>query len=359
MADAIRGAQTCARQCSVCGNAFSYIVGSRGLKKFCSVGCRDNRQAEYNRARKLRTVVPCTDCGEPSLPAGQKGPTPTRCGSCAKAFRVGYHARYRSLHTQQKTALQCAVCRSDFESSYAKAKSCSKKCKAELLRRAFTKKRTLECEHCSKLFVPKRSGRCRFCSRSCGYAAQRAGKNNAKFNRAKAAARRKIWPKSRVWCAECPRCHQAYIARRKREHCSDECAYQAALEIKRQTRPKTPKRACASCGGPTRGTRCSTCNLRISRFEAKIRYRARCRRLQVEKVDPLIVCARDGWRCQSCNVKTPKHLRGTFGPTAPECDHIVPVSKGGSHTYQNLQCLCRACNAAKGNRLVGQLRLFG
>ncbi len=32
---------------------------------------------------------------------------------------------------------------------------------------------------------------------------------------------------------------------------------------------------------------------------------------------------------------------------ARECDHILPVSKGGGHHYDNLQSLCTPCHALK------------
>jgi len=31
-------------------------------------------------------------------------------------------------------------------------------------------------------------------------------------------------------------------------------------------------------------------------------------------------------------------------------DHILPISRGGQHTFSNLCCCCRKCNEEKGNR---------
>ena len=34
-----------------------------------------------------------------------------------------------------------------------------------------------------------------------------------------------------------------------------------------------------------------------------------------------------------------------------EQDHIMPLSKGGKHEKENIQPLCRSCNASKGNKI--------
>ena len=57
------------------------------------------------------------------------------------------------------------------------------------------------------------------------------------------------------------------------------------------------------------------------------------------------VFARDGHLCQYC------------GGTAENIDHVVPRSKGGSHTWDNVVAACRTCNARKENRLLHETGL--
>lgn len=55
------------------------------------------------------------------------------------------------------------------------------------------------------------------------------------------------------------------------------------------------------------------------------------------------VMERDGYRCCHCG-----RAEGTAGDL--EIDHIIPISKGGKSTFENLQTLCHRCNVEKGNR---------
>ena len=61
------------------------------------------------------------------------------------------------------------------------------------------------------------------------------------------------------------------------------------------------------------------------------------RRPPIPRSVKMYVWRRDGGRCVECGSK--ERL---------EYDHIIPVSKGGSHTERNLQLLCERCNRSKG-----------
>lgn len=54
------------------------------------------------------------------------------------------------------------------------------------------------------------------------------------------------------------------------------------------------------------------------------------------------VYRRDGYRCQYCTVKFPVS-RLTF-------DHVVPRSRGGQTTWENIVTSCSECNRVKGDR---------
>lgn len=42
-------------------------------------------------------------------------------------------------------------------------------------------------------------------------------------------------------------------------------------------------------------------------------------------------------------------------PNSAEVDHIVPHSRGGTDTPDNLRILCRRCNQSRGNRTAPKL----
>lgn len=58
------------------------------------------------------------------------------------------------------------------------------------------------------------------------------------------------------------------------------------------------------------------------------------------------VFKRDDYTCNYC---------GSRGKSL-ECDHVVPVSRGGSHDLDNLVTACKTCNQSKRDKLLSEWR---
>jgi 5-methylcytosine-specific restriction endonuclease McrA len=173
-----------------------------------------------------------------------------------------------------------------------------------------------------------------------------------------------------VYAGYCKECGAAFVSRRERAYCSDSC--ERRVWHRAHYVSQAPEfRLCACCGkqfaapkAKTRPTdfcsaKCKSQQERRQNRAHRIKRKAAARAVTVESVDPIKVFERDRWRCRLCGVKTPKAQRGTYASTAPELDHIIPLSKGGEHSYRNTQCACRRCNGAKADRPLGQLLLIG
>jgi 5-methylcytosine-specific restriction endonuclease McrA len=63
------------------------------------------------------------------------------------------------------------------------------------------------------------------------------------------------------------------------------------------------------------------------------------------KITRRAVFARDQWTCQYCG-----HERGSL-----TVDHVIPRSKGGTSTWENIVTCCAPCNRRKGDRLPRQV----
>ncbi len=73
---------------------------------------------------------------------------------------------------------------------------------------------------------------------------------------------------------------------------------------------------------------------------------------EIEKIDRGYIISRDRGICHLCGKQVP--------PDLIELDHLVPISKGGNHTKDNLRVSCRHCNRVRNHgRLPAQLLIFG
>lgn len=72
------------------------------------------------------------------------------------------------------------------------------------------------------------------------------------------------------------------------------------------------------------------------------RRRARQRGAFIEDVDPLVVLERDDGVCGICGEDV--------DPFAFHVDHVIPLARGGEHSYANTQPAHPSCNSRKGGR---------
>lgn len=143
------------------------------------------------------------------------------------------------------------------------------------------------------------------------------------------------------WCAECHRAHS------RRNYVP--------------TRLPLPACYCVECGEKFRPFRRTdiTCTRncadqrarRFGRLESNL-TRAMRRLVQVEVVSSEVVFDRDDWICQICHEDIPRDSSWPDALSA-SLDHILPLSRGGEHSYVNCQASHLGCNRSKGAKVVG------
>lgn len=169
----------------------------------------------------------------------------------------------------------------------------------------------------------------------------------------------------RIRCKQCGSILERARSTVRQKHC--ECEYcrnekeleEARIRLARTfialINAKTPK-VCQSCGEEfySRYSNAKYCSEKCRRKKKKRAngYRGRARKYGVfydPSVTRIKIIARDKCTCQICGGKCdPNDLRwGTLGPLFPTVDHIIPLAKGGPHTFDNCQCAHAICNSEK------------
>ena len=72
-----------------------------------------------------------------------------------------------------------------------------------------------------------------------------------------------------------------------------------------------------------------------------------------EPINRKIVYMKHKYICTLCGVKCIHPNKDNYNQSnAATLDHIIPKSKGGSHTYDNVTLLCRSCNTMKRDKIL-------
>jgi hypothetical protein len=275
-----------------------------------------------------------------------------RCGKQYQGIRNQRFCGYSCARTADRQERQCPQCGNTFQVTVASRKVlCGFGCLA-----AYTAARTKvpvrwhRCEVCGKEFQ-HRGGANRCCSRECGWKIQkRTGESND-------------W--EHFWFRDCAICGDRLVtSRRLRVICARrECG----LEIKRRKEYETRSRAprpictCRECGlkfipgaSDKRRLFCSdTCCGRAGHRDTKARRKLIIRSRGGDGIQSTAIRFTDVWDqtggyCHICGrLCARREMRLELKPTL---DHVIPLSRGGSHLMSNAAIAHFICNTFKGDR---------
>lgn len=299
----------------------------------------------------------CVTCGA-TIQRKKIGRPPKYCG---RACRPSAYVK------NPESNRECAQCGGAYRSGRSRAKYCSPSCKAKA-----------KCERArgTRVYGPRVvKGFCRGCCCRYEHETMHHGRGNGYCSRDCFIGRKaRIAAEASALNRIASRDHGPIYPIRVRAEIL------ALRRIRARRERKLPIRsACSSCGtvviakGQHRRV-CEACKRaayrrwlretesgrsvrRADRAKSKAKRRLAIRARRSDSIDPIRVFEQFGWRCHLCREPTPRRLRGTYDPRAPELDHVVPLAAGGTHTYGNVACACRECNIKKGSRVIGQLGL--
>jgi hypothetical protein len=82
----------------------------------------------------------------------------------------------------------------------------------------------------------------------------------------------------------------------------------------------------------------------------KIKRRIRLSSQFIEDVNPLVMAKRDNWICHICSGQIDQTLKYP-NRYSLSVDHVIPLSKGGSHGYDNCKSSHWICNCLKSDKV--------
>lgn len=277
-----------------------------------------------------KQILPC-ECGKPLKFFAKTGRLSKRCSAACRGAQPW------------KTEAVCPGCGESFVAVKPDHKYCCSACR---YKRKFQPKelKNINCFCCGTEFK-QRATSSMFCSKSCK---QRAYETRAGKRLPPEAAQELRLAKIHLAARQAEEKAKAIAAR------SLASSLRKLVRMKERQRKAELRKASQLAAAPQIKDR-QQASKRAYRSARKAKLRA----VTVEKFDPIDVLERDGWHCQICGVSTPRSLRGSFRPNAPELDHIVALARGGEHSMANTQCACRSCNGIKSDGPpTGQIGLF-
>jgi DNA-directed RNA polymerase subunit RPC12/RpoP len=182
-------------------------------------------------------------------------------------------------------------------------RTCSSKCKNKLDGKAKLKeKHFVTCSHCNKEFLTSYENQ-KFCSSQC--------RQITKTQRLQ----------SRVFIYECSDCKTNFVSKSSIHGIS-----------------------------ASTGTRCKPCQKQLTRIRDRKKTLIRQKAISNPRISVEVIARRDHYLCHLCKQIVDMDIKRTdkMGATI---DHILPLSKGGLDTMENVALAHWICNIRKGNRV--------
>lgn len=216
-----------------------------------------------------------------------------------------------------------------------------------------------DCLHCGTPLVRKgkRGPLPKYCSASCRALKYKETEGHAEWERGK---REKVVKDNLekypiAICAYCGGDTHRSVTGAPRTYCSKRCSDSAGYRRRRATQPRCN---IPGCDRPSHSQ--GMCGSHYSSWwndenpERKLRlrggYEARLESQTVEAIPREAVFERDGWVCHLCGEPIPRDAAWPDVLSA-QVDHVVPLAKGGDHSWGNVAAAHFKCNAAKRDRL--------
>jgi len=214
------------------------------------------------------------------------------------------------------------------------------------------------CNCCGVTFKPKTS-KSRYCTNECANrhksVTYRSPDSKTQQNKVTVCGVR-IGQSSKLDFAGCANCKSLSVTFRpvKLKFCSQKCknkyAYKEQVSKGWRRKPIAGWAECLYCG--ERKWHDKHANKTFCSKACTKKHRSRVKELRLKNnikdrgVTLPNLIKRVGWACNCCGIKCQMPIGFNF-PDEATVDHVVPVSKGGTHTWDNVQLLCRKCNSTK------------
>lgn len=219
----------------------------------------------------------------------------------------------------------CPICNKEFSKRKKTSKYCSQACHWKgLIKRDYSKQ---ICLMCGKEFVPHRETKGMYCSRQCQWESMRTPEEVLQQRQYLKQLTKQFKQVTRI-------------------------LYKVKEEINNRLKHN---KVCIECGSKF------TANILTRKYCSKrcvnkVKNRQKWKRLyQNGKPDLSITLAklyvRDNGVCALCG----RELNFDCDSNSnyyPSIDHIIPISKGGKHVWDNVQLVCRNCNNKKRNNIL-------